>query len=323
MKETVSAPGKLMLMGEHAILYNRPCLVTAVDQRIQAEVELLSDTPELQLEAVDVKVTGYRKSLNQLGVGDVPKGAQFVEHAIKNMVTQYGLKTGLRVTTTSEFSSKFGFGSSSAATVCVVKGTAALLSLPLNDKEIFDISYQTILDVQKKGSGFDIAAAVYGGTLYFETGGKTIEHLAVEELPLVVGYTGVKADTVALINQVSELAKSYPDIVDDIYSAIETVVIKAKIALLNKDWKTLGDLMNLNQGYLSALGVSSKKLELMIHSAREAGAYGAKLSGAGGGDCMIAIASSGNTESVKNYIRIVEGEVIDISANAPGVRIEK
>lgn len=76
-KITVSAPGKLMLLGEHAVVYNRPCLVTAVGQRMHATVEVLSNS-NFELEAVDVKVTGYKKQLSEMGKGEIPKGAQFV-----------------------------------------------------------------------------------------------------------------------------------------------------------------------------------------------------------------------------------------------------
>ncbi len=320
-KEIVSAPGKLMLMGEHAIVYNRPCLVTAVDQRIRAEVELLN-IPEFQLEATDVNVIGYRKPLDQLGIEVIPKGAQFVEHAIKNMVDQYGLKTGFRVTTTSEFSSEFGFGSSSAATVCTIRAISELLALGLNQKEIFDISYKTILDVQKKGSGFDIAAAIYGGTLYYETAGKVIEPLDINNLSLIVGYSGIKADTVSIINQVAETAQKYPEVIDAIYSNIEKLVLLGKTALLLGDWYSFGELMNINQGYLNALGVSNRKLEVMIYSAREAGAYGAKLSGAGGGDCMIALGSSDSTQAIKENINQVGGIILEATPHAEGMRVE-
>src|SRR5258708_37736276 len=90
---TASAPGKLMLFGEHAVVYNYPCLVTAVDQRMRATVELL-DTQEFQLEAKDVKVTGYKKPLSELGKGDIPKGAQFVEIAVKNISEKYPVSSG-------------------------------------------------------------------------------------------------------------------------------------------------------------------------------------------------------------------------------------
>lgn len=321
-KIIVSAPGKLMLLGEHAVVYNHPCLVTAVDQRMQAVVETL-ELREFQLEAEDVKVIGYKKPLSELGKGDIPKGAKFVEIAVKNINDKYPLKTGLKITTTSEFSSQFGFGSSSASTVCTVKAVSEIFGLNLSKKEIFDLSYKTVLDIQGKGSGFDVAAAVFGGTLYFVTGGKMIESLNIKTLPLIVGYSGVKADTVTLINKVKESFANRQDRLNEIYNGIEVLVNDAKIALVKKDWLKFGELMNENQKYLSELGVSIEKLDNMIIGALSAGAYGAKLSGAGGGDCMIAIMPEEKRPNVENGITQAGGKTINIKTNAEGVRIEK
>ena len=319
-KIIVSAPGKLMLLGEHAVVYNHPCLVTAVDQRMRATVETL-DTLEFQLDAEDVKVTGYRKPLSELGVGDIPKGAKFVEIALKNINEKYPLKSGIRITTKSEFSSQFGFGSSSASTVCTVKAVSELLNLNFSNKEIFDLSYKTVLDIQGKGSGFDVAAAVYGGTLYFVTGGKVIEPLSIKSLPLIVGYSGIKADTVVLMNKVKESFANRQDRLNEIYSSIEALVNNAEEALLRGNLEIFGELMNKNQEYLKELGVSIDKLNNMIGAAIKAGAYGAKLSGAGGGDCMIALSSEGKKQAVINSINSV-GEVISVKTNAEGVKIE-
>ncbi len=321
-KITVSAPGKLMLLGEHAVVYNHPCLVTAVDQRMRATVEAL-DVLEFQLEATDVNVTGYKKPLNELGVGDIPKGAKFVEIALKNLSEKYPLKTGIKVTTTSEFSSQFGFGSSSASTVCTVKAVSEILGLNLSNKEIFDLSYKTVLDIQGKGSGFDVAAAVYGGILYFVTGGKVIEPLDIKSLPLIVGYSGVKADTVTLVNNVKESFANRQDRLNEIYNEIEKLVNQAKDALVKKNWKKFGELMNENQKYLSELGVSIDKLDNMIKGALDAGAYGAKLSGAGGGDCMIVLCSVQGKPNIEKAIEATGGEIINVKANAEGVRIEQ
>ena len=91
---------------------------------------------------------------------------------------------------------------------------------------------------------------------------------------------------------------------------------------MQKDFPALGELMNINQGYLEALGVGSKKLSEMIYAAREAGAYGAKLSGAGVGDCMIALHSTVNKLAIEKAINKAGGQVIDVRANAEGVRRE-
>jgi mevalonate kinase len=318
---TVSAPGKLMILGEHAVVYNRPCIVTAVGQRMFATLEFLPN-PVFELEAPDVKVVGYTKSMEDLGGGEIPKGANFVEIAVKNFSAKYPLTGGVRVSTRSEFSSLFGFGSSSASTVCVIKGLAELLGIKLTHKELFGLAYKTVLDIQGKGSGFDVAAAIYGGTLYFVTGGAVMEPIQIDAIPLVIGYTGIKADTVTLIKSVGEKAKIYPDVIETVYTCIQNMVDAARPAVASGDWKTVGDYMNFDQGMLEALGVSSSKLASMIHAARDAGAYGAKLSGAGIGDCMIALVSEEKKHAVSDAITAVGGQVINIPTNVEGVKVE-
>lgn len=373
-KITVSAPGKLILLGEHAVVYNRPCLVTAVDQRLRLAIEVLN-IPEFQLDAPDVGIINYKKQITEIGKEDLPKDVKFVEIAVKNFLnfaqpddkkgnrTRFGkptnhqnchsrergrphemgstlgvnpaginntpfgkswriTKKGIRITTKSQFSPQFGFGSSSASAVCAIKAMSELFKLDLTPKEIFNLSYKTVLDVQGAGSGFDVAAAVYGGTIYFTTGGKTIEPLTISNLPLIVGYSGIKADTVTLINQVKEKVVKYPGIIEGIYSSIEELIHLAKVKLLENDLESFGQLMDINQGYLEALGVSNNKLTNMIYASRTAGSYGAKLSGAGGGDCIIAITPEINRKAVEKAIIKAGGEVIKASTNAKGVKIE-
>jgi len=260
--------------------------------------------------------------MSDVGKGDVPKGAKFVEVAIKNFLETYPLSGGVHVTTASDFSSQFGFGSSSASTVCVLKALSELTGKKLDNKKLFELAYKTVLDVQGKGSGFDVAAAIDGGTLYFITGGKTIEPLPIGTMPLVIGYTGVKADTVTLMTAVSEKMKSQPERVGRIYDAITKLTEEAKHKMIEGDWERVGRLMDFNQDYLRDLGVSSEKLEALIVAAKVGGAWGAKLSGAGGGDCMIALASEQNRPQVEAAITESCGQVIHISSNAPGVRVE-
>jgi mevalonate kinase len=318
---TVSAPGKLMLFGEHAVLYGSPCLVTAVGQRMAVAVEL-TEGDTLELAAEDVQIRGYTKPMSELGNGEVPRGAGFVEIAVRNFRKAHPFAGGLRVKTTSEFSSTFGFGSSSAVTVAVIKALAELVGSSLDPRALFDLSYQTVLDVQGKGSGFDVAAAAYGGTLFFIAGGKEIRPINVPDLPLVVGYTGIKADTVTIINAVKEKEKREPELVQGAYAGIAALVEEARVALMRKDWPRLGELMDSNEHLLETLDVGSDVLTRLINAARGAGAWGAKLSGAGVGDCMIALVPAGRRDAVSEAISDAGGQVIDAALHAPGARVE-
>ena len=93
-------------------------------------------------------------------------------------------------------------------------------------------------------------------------------------------------------------------------------------ALIKKDWSRFGQLMDFNQGYLESLGVGSRKLANMIYGARKAGALGAKLSGAGVGDCMISLVDEKNRAGVEKAIEEAGGEIIKLDFNAEGVRVE-
>lgn len=343
----VSAPGKLMLLGEHAVVYGKPCIVTAVNQRLSLKAEKL-DTPEFILEAPDVEITNYRKSLKEVGTGDIPKGAKFVEVALANFLRKHKIKGGVKFSTVSQFKATFGFGSSSASAVCTIKALFELFkeelaykqSFQLQDRykqslkdkierEIFDLSYKTVIDIQGVGSGFDLAAAIYGGTLYYVYPGKVIRPLSTN-LQIVVGYTGIKTDTPTVVKAVKEKINKYPKIYESIFNEIETLVKLSDKAIAKKDFETLGEIMNMNQGYLETIGVGSEKLSAMIYAARAAGAMGAKLSGAGIGDCMFALVEKKHKQSfslskkaVVEAITKAGGQVLDVEINAPGVRIEK
>ncbi len=345
-KIKVSAPGKLMLFGEHSVVYGKPCLVTAVNQRLSLKASLLKE-PIFKLNAPDIAIKNYAKPLSDLGKGDIPKGAKFVEFAARNFFDHlrhpqpdllassayrgsinldsrlHGNDSiGISFETLNQFKSTFGFGSSSASAVCTVKALSEIFELNLSPKEIFDLSYRTVLDVQGLGSGFDLGAAIYGGTLYFMTGGKLIEPLPVKNLPLIVGYTGIKADTATIVREVKTRFEGKEAELDGIYNSIEEIVEQAKEALIKENFERVGELMNLNQLELEKLGVSSEKLNTLINAAKNSGAYGAKLSGAGGGDCMIALAPPNKKQAVEKAIEEAGGQVLKVEVNPQGVRLE-
>lgn len=316
-----SAPGKLMLFGEHAVVYERPCIVTAVNHRMSVSIDERNDE-RIIVNAPEVNVKDYIISIDNLN-GQYPREASFVLTAVKNFFDEYQYEHGLNIETHSEFSSKFGFGSSSAVTVSIIKALSELFGFRMTKKELFDISYKTVLDVQKVGSGFDVASAIYGGTLYFIKGGRAIEEMSIKEMPIIVGYTGVKADTSTLVKSVSEKLERETEKINNIFDKIGNIVINAKEEIKKFDWNEVGSLMNQNQKYLEMLGVTSPELDRLISSSNKAGVYGSKLSGAGGGDCMIALASEEKRAIVSKAIEKAGGTIIPVETNVEGVRVEE
>lgn len=307
-----SAPGKLLLFGEHAVVYGHPCIVTAVDQRLTARVtqtesgKLLLKTPDIEFETSLTTISTIKKH---------PKEVQFVLAAVVEFRNTYPEIEGLEIETKSAFSSKFGFGSSSAVTVAVLHALHVLYKKRVSKQMLFDMAYRCVLDVQGVGSGFDVASAIWGGTILYVMGGKKIEPIKTDVLPITVAYTGVKVETAPLINQVSELKKQYPTLIEHLFNEVERVVELAKKAIEKQDWQMLGVLMNLNQGILESLGVSSKVIHQTSDLLKENGVLGAKLSGAGGGDCVVAVYDP-SKQSIQT------SKTISVALQAPGVRTE-
>jgi len=242
--------------------------------------------------------------------------------AILHYQNLYDLAGGLRITTYSDQRAS-GLGSSSAVTVATVAALAALTGVSLRLGDIFAIAYAAVLDVQGGlASGFDVAAATYGGTLYFVTGGEVIRPLSCPPPPLVVGHSGVKAITAEIVARVRERRWQAPEDTEQLFKESAHLVEQGVRAIQEGDLTALGRAMNANHEVLRALGVSTERLDILCAVAREAGAYGAKLSGAGGGDAMIALVDDKCRLRVEHALHQQGARILSVRTGAPGVRVE-
>ncbi len=295
MEVKTSAPGKLMFFGEHAVVYGIPCISFAVNQRLYCKIKERKDK-KILLNFPDLGIKNYEfngKTEN--------KKIGFVSSAINNSLERVKEKRGFDLETKSEM--KIGIGTSSASVVATIIALDKFFSLGLKKEDIFNIGYKSVLDVQGTGSGYDVATSVYGGMIKYIKGERPIEIKYPENLCLVVGHTGVKADTKKIVEQVGEKRKNYPHFFDDIFGLTKRCIEEVEKGLRESDLRKLADMMNFTHGILNGMGVSHPKLEELIFASKNAGALGAKLSGAGGGDCMIALVTEESKDKVISAIR--------------------
>jgi mevalonate kinase len=137
-----------------------------------------------------------------------------------------------------------------------------------------------------------------------------------------VAYTGIKADTPTVVRRVTDLLHTWPAAVNGIFDTMTQLVSDGRIALEHAQWARLGQLMDIQHGLAHAIGVDTPETVALVFRAREAGAYGAKLSGAGGGDCMIALVPDHQRAAVEAVLEAGGGQIVRVTPNAPGVRLE-
>ncbi len=278
----VSVPGSLMLLGEHAVLSRKQAIVCAVDKRLNITL-----TPD---DSQTVKIFDTRLGTMQQDLADlkVAEPFQFVLGAI--ILFKKHIKRGFNLQIDADFSSKLGMGSSAAVTVATVAVlTRWIFAKQMSPKRIFNYAKQVMLQVQGFGSGADLAASVYGGVLRYQ-----VKPFKCHKLPLVPNltavYSGSKKPTKEVLEIVKQKQALQPNVYASIYSAMQMCVKQASIAIKRGDWPALGQVFKHHHGLQNALGVSNGHLENLIDQLnQQPEILGAKISGAGLGDCIIGL----------------------------------
>jgi mevalonate kinase len=278
--------GKVILFGEHFVVHGVPGIVSAIDSTTEAEVTQTGKELVILDERKAAKGYAEEKRLQQI---------ESIERILKKM----GLDTKLPLNiwvggTLPGFS---GLGASAASSVAIARAIAEELSLKLIDEQVNQIAYEAEKAYAGNPSGIDNTAATYGGLMWFmknTTGGPgNIEKLSIRmPVEIVIGSTGKVANTKAMVAGVADRKKKKPEKYDQIFKQAENLAYAGRKALESYDLKKVGELMNENHHLLQEIEVSSRELDLLVDIARRQGAFGAKLTGGGGGGCMVALTPS-------------------------------
>lgn len=329
MRVLASAPAKIILFGEHSVVYGKPAIAAAIDLRTYVKAEF-NENGRIRIEAKDIRTPGLTVSFSEDQIyfeTDYGKAAEvlsYVREAINLVMEEAEKQKGVTVSITSQIPVGAGLGSSAAVAVATIGAVSRLFGLELTPEEVAKLGHKVELLVQGASSGIDPTVSAVGGFLYYQKG--SFESLPVVELPIVVGYTGSSGSTKELVAKVRKNYEEMPEIIDPILNSMGRLVEKAREVILAEydkeiKFKRLGTLMNINHGLLDALGVSTKSLSDLVYASREAGALGAKITGAGGGGCMYALAPEKQSE-VATAIKIAGGMPIVTKISREGLRIE-
>ena len=320
-----SAPAKVILVGEHFVVHGEPAIVLAIDKRARVTVERRSDR-KIFIRSEEMGISGFfekGKFYPKNGGEEAGRKLEPIYAVARDITRKCGVNVGINISIRSSIPIAAGLGSSAAVSVA---SAAALYSLFNSDKSKDNI-FQAALEAEKiihgTPSGVDPAISTYGGILWYRKG-EDIQRLKIDvDLPMVIGNTRKDRSTGELVAKVNNLRRRYPLIIGKVIKAGGEIVKRTVKALTEGDLKTVGELMNINHELLCALGVSSEELEKLVHAARNAGALGAKLTGAGGGGCMIALVSPEKLRDVAEAIEKAGGEALITRKADAGVIIEE
>ncbi len=299
-KMTVSsAPGKIYLFGEHAVVYGESAIACAVELRTRVRAKT-SDAIKI---SSDIGTTGLDFDVHP-----------YVSAAIKKLGSK-----NVSINITSDLPVGSGLGSSAAVTISTLAAINSEFGLDYSNDEIAKMGHEIEKEVQGAASPTDTYVSTFGGVVEITSR----RQLKMLECGVVIGNTNKGATpkkTAKLVKHVAKLKEEYPEVINPIIKTIGSFAEKGEILLEQKDYISLGKLMNVNHGLLDALGVGTMELSALVYAARDAGAYGAKITGAGGGGCMVAITDS--PRKVASAIEAAGGQAIITNFTSNGVMLE-
>ena len=294
-----TAPGKTILFGEHAVVYGRPAIAVPVTQvRAKATVfaEIRGQPGDVFLDAPDI---GLKIPLSNLSA----------DHSLARLCALVASELSiyrfpaLRIQVTSTIPIAAGLGSGAAISIAVLRALSAFLGHPLPDERISALAFELEKIHHGYPSGIDNTVITYAQPIVFVRD-QPFELLRIARpFSLVIADTGIRSPTALSVGQVHTRWQHEPVVYEDLFDQIAEFTCQARQAIETGDLPCLGPLMDANHRLLQQVGVSCPELDRLVEAARQAGAWGAKLSGGGMGGNCISIGASDQVEDISAAIQ--------------------
>lgn len=307
--ERQSACGKIILLGEHAVVYGRPAIALPIPLAVEASVQK-SNRPG---DGVNILIP--RWGLEQ----KVHQNTQGLAGILASILDELGLlNEAMTIEVFPHVPRAMGLGGSSALAVAILRAVDHAYGLKLGDVRINELAFECEKAAHGTPSGVDNTVATYGTPLiYKRTDGQPIFATLKlgEPLDLVVGLTGKESLTADAVARVRRAWQSYPERYEAIFDQIAHLTDAGKEALQSGRLEEIGEMMNLCHGYLNALQLSTPELEDLVHIARNNGALGAKLTGGGVGGSMVALCPD-NKLAVQKAMQAAGYQTLEVTINS-------
>jgi mevalonate kinase len=322
LKAVASAPAKVILTGEHFVVYGEPAIAMAVDCCAYVTVEGLQDNIiSITSDRGFSEIRKEQRSEAEADIGGARKILEPIRIASLTALKEVGKSSGLKIEIASKIPIAAGMGSSGALAVATIAAVGKLFGVDFTKEELIDLSFEAERFVHGTPSGIDQTISAYGGIIMYRKN-EGITPLKTEaDIPIVIGNTEIPRVTGDLVKAVSLRRDRFPEMMGALIKTAGRLSSKAAEALRNGDLHQLGELMNINHGLLTAVGVSNEALDRLVYAAIRAGALGAKLTGAGGGGCMIALSTIGKRREIAGAIRKAGGTPIIAKKTDEGVKV--
>ena len=287
------APGKVILLGEHAVVYGQPAIAATLDRGVRVAVASIAGD-EAKSRGPVLKGAGLGIETDARPDPD-GEGPEALRRALAKLVDICGERArDLSFVVEGRIPAGAGMGSSAALSVAMLRGVRRFLGESVPESQIMNEAYELERVFHGNPSGVDHSVIAHGGLVCFQRGESSaenrVEPISVpRRLRLAIGLAGAHAGTASAVAALRDRARRHPDQYEHIYRGIGDLAEAGRRCLIDGHLAALGELMDLNQGYLNALGVSTPAIESLCSMARERGALGAKLTGAGGGGAVIAL----------------------------------
>ncbi len=313
------APGKIILTGEHFVVLGAPAVAMAINLYAHADVT------RGRAGAIDVAADIPMDLVGKNGQGRVVKETgRLLEHlrlATRESLAYIGRDhAGVHVEVECGIPVGAGLGSSAATTVAIIAATARAQGVKLSSHDIVKIAFGPESFLHGKPSGVDHSTCTIGGVLSFRRP-STVKHLSIRRVPrILVCDSGVHRSTGRLVKAVVRRSVAEKKLFESHLAEVSEISRGAVRALRHGDDEELGGLLNRNHQLLVDIGVSNPRLDRLVGEALKAGALGAKLTGAGGGGCIIAVCEDSKSETkIGKALKRVGGTIYKVGLDSDGV----